>query len=245
MSRQLKSALILLMPLLAAAAPIPDALLSGLLGHGHRPPSSGAGAELDALVGGGSYYRGTGMGRPAPLDLGLDGLVKRDLLGDLGPILGPVDPIISTATDAVGPVTGPLSPALKPLAVLGVDLDLLTPTDLLCAKVEGDFIGKAYALGCVCLGQDGLLLTAEAGVTVIDGLVDWITAQVGFLLTQGDDTDIQVHLDGFNSLYPEYDIPTCERRTEDGDDGGEFRCPPGKERKANGVSVLTASPGKR
>lgn len=181
----------LLMPLMATAAPIPDALLSGLLGHGHRPPSSGAGAELglDAIVGDSlphsryreaNYYRGTGMGRPSsslPLDLGL---VKRDFLGGLGGLLGPVDPIIDTAEDmlALGPVAGPLSPVLHPLAILGVDLDLLTPTDLLCAKVEGEFVGKAYALGCVCLGQDGLLLTAEAGVEVIDGLVDWISAQV-------------------------------------------------------------------
>jgi hypothetical protein len=34
-------------------------------------------------------------------------------------------------------------------------------------------------------------------------------------------------------MYPEYGIPTCDRNPED--DGGEFRCPLGKERKANGV----------
>jgi hypothetical protein len=246
MSRTIIAGLILL-PLLATSAPLPEALLNGLLGHGHRPTSSGAGLGVDASV---HEYKGTGMGRPS----GYGGIFKRNLLGGLGDLggggllggtdplggagaglLGGVDPLdgagagILGGSDPLGagilggadplggagilggadplggagilggadplgagilggsldpittilePVTGPLSPALKPLAILGVDLDLLTPTDLLCAKVEGEFINKAYALGCVCLGQDGLLSTAEAGVTVVDGLVDWITAQV-------------------------------------------------------------------
>jgi hypothetical protein len=235
MSRTIIAGLILL-PLLATSAPLPEALLNGLLGHGHRPTSSGAGLGVDASV---HEYKGTGMGRPS----GYGGIFKRNLLGGLGDLgdagllggtdplggagaglLGGVDPLdgggagilsgsgplgagilggsdplggagILGGTDPLGgagilgdsldpittilePITGPLSPTLKPLAILGVDLDLLTPTDLLCAKVEGEFINKAYALGCVCLGQDGLLLTAEAGVTVVDGLVDWITAQV-------------------------------------------------------------------
>jgi hypothetical protein len=234
MSRTIIAGLILL-PLLATSAPLPEALLNGLLGHGHRPTSSGAGLGVDASV---HEYKGTGMGRPS----GYGGIFKRNLLGGLGDLggagllggadplggagaglLGGVDPLdgagagilggsdplgagILGGTDPLGgagilggsdplgagilgdsldpitnilePVTGTLSPALKPLAILGVDIDLLTPTDLLCAKVEGEFINKAYALGCVCLGQDGLLLTAEAGVTVVDGLVDWITAQV-------------------------------------------------------------------
>jgi len=219
MSRTVIAGLILL-PLLATSAPLPEALLNGLLGHGHRPTSSGAGLGVDASV---HEYKGTGMGRPS----GYGGIFKRNLLGGLGDlggagllggadplgagILGGVDPLdgagagilggsdplgtailggsdplgagilggsLDPVTNILEPVTGPLSPALKPLAILGVDLDLLTPTDLLCAKVEGEFINKAYALGCVCLGQDGLLLTAEAGVTVVDGLVDWITAQV-------------------------------------------------------------------
>jgi hypothetical protein len=226
MSRTIIAGLILL-PLLATSAPLPEALLNGLLGHGHRPTSSGAGLGVDASV---HEYKGTGMGRSS----GYGGIFKRNLLGGLGDIggagllggtdplggagagiLGGVDPLdgadagilggsdplgagILGGTDPLGgagilggsldpitnilePVTGPLSPALKPLAILGVDIDLLTPTDLLCAKVEGEFINKAYALGCVCLGQDGLLLTAEAGVTVVDGLVDWITAQVHLL----------------------------------------------------------------
>jgi hypothetical protein len=226
MSRNILAGLILL-PLLATSAPLPEAVLNGLLGHGHRPTSSGAGLGVDAKV---NEYKGTGMGRPS----GYGGIFKRNLLGGLGDlggasllggsdplggagagilggsdplggagILGGADPLGGTdilgganplgdagilGSDALGPldpitsilepVTGPLSPALKPLAILGIDIDLLTPTDLLCAKVEGEFINKAYALGCVCLGQDGLLLTAEAGVTVVDGLVDWITAQV-------------------------------------------------------------------
>lgn len=41
-------------------------------------------------------------------------------------------------------------------------------------------------------------------------------------------------------MYPEYGIPTCDKNLED--DGGEFRCPLGKERKANGVSRLSFSP---
>jgi hypothetical protein len=120
------------------------------------------------------------MGRPS--SLGLGGLLKRSLLGPLNDALAPIaplDPVLDTAsTSFLEPVTGPLSPALQPLAILGVDVDLLTPTDLLCARVAGEFVNKAYALGCVCLGQDGLLLTADAGVEVIDGLVDWITAEV-------------------------------------------------------------------
>ena len=225
MSRTIIAGLILL-PLLATSAPLPEALLNGLLGHGHRPTSSGAGLGVDASV---HEYKGTGMGRPS----GYGNIFKRNLLGGLGELgggglLGGSDPlggagtgILGGSTDPLGtltggiqgdtgllggagslgganflggagllggsldpvtnilePVTGPLSPALKPLAILGIDIDLLTPTDLLCAKVEGEFVNKAYALGCVCLGQDGLLLTAEAGVTVVDGLVDWITAQV-------------------------------------------------------------------
>lgn len=229
MSRTIIAGLILL-PFFATSAPLPEALLNGLLGHGHRPTSSGAGLGVDAAV---NDYKGTGMGRPS----GYGGIFKRsisdrDLLGGLGDlggagildgadplggagagILGGADPLggagilggsdplgagilggsdpLGTGllgTDALGPldpvtnildpITGPLSPALKPLAILGIDVDLLTPTDLLCAKVECEFVNKAYALGCVCLGQDGLLLTAEAGVTVVDGLVDWITAQV-------------------------------------------------------------------
>jgi len=225
MSRTIIAGLILL-PLLATSAPLPEALLNGLLGHGHRPTSSGAGLGVDASV---HEYKGTGMGRPS----GYGNIFKRNLLGGLGELgggglLGGADPlggagagILGGSTDPLGtlpsgilgdtgilggagslgganflggagilggsldpvtkilePVTGPLSPALKPLAILGIDIDLLTPTDLLCAKVEGEFVNKAYALGCVCLGQDGLLLTAEAGVTVVDGLVDWITAQV-------------------------------------------------------------------
>ena len=218
-------AILALLPLLATSAPLPEALLNGLLGHGHRPTSSGAGLGLDAVAL--NEYKGTGMGRPS----GYSGIFKRNLLGGLGDLggagildgastlggagsgagilggtdplsgagagilgggdllggadilggsgplgdaLGPLDPV----TNVLEPITGPLSPALKPQAILGIDIDLLTPTDLLCAKVEGEFINKAYALGCVCLGQDGLLLTAEAGVTVVDGLVDWITAEV-------------------------------------------------------------------
>jgi len=231
MSRTIIAGLLLL-PLLATSAPLPEALLNGLLGHGHRPTSSGAGLGVDASV---HEYKGTGMGRPS----GYGNIFKRNLLGGLGELgggglLGGADPLggagagilggagpLGGSTDPLGtltsgilgdtgilggasslgganflggagilsgsldpvtnilePVTGPLSPALKPLAILGIDIDLLTPTDLLCAKVEGEFIDKAYVLGCVCLGQDGLLLTAEAGVTVVDGLVDWITAQV-------------------------------------------------------------------
>ena len=230
MSRQIIATLLLL-PFFTAAAPLPEALLNGLLGHGHRPTSSGAGLGLDAT----DYTSGTGMGRPSS---GFGGMFKRNLLGGLGGLgdggnlgvldgpgdqgglgalgglgggdagvlggagdlgglgdlggvgalgdsLGPLDPILDTASEALEPVTGPLSPALKPLAILGIDVDLLTPTDLLCARVEGEFINKAYALGCVCLGQDGLLLTAEAGVEVIDGLVDWITAEVSNLHESG------------------------------------------------------------
>jgi hypothetical protein len=211
MSRTIIAGLCLL-PLLASSAPLPEALLNGLLGHGHRPTSSGAGLGIDAVAS--NEYRGTGMGRPS----GYGGIFKRNFLGGLGDLggggildgagagildgadplggagagilggssplgdtLGPLDPL----TDVLEPITGPLAPALKPLAILGVDIDLLTPTDLLCAKVEGEFINKAYALGCVCLGQDGLLLTAEAGVTVVDGLVDWITAQVCLFFIKG------------------------------------------------------------
>jgi hypothetical protein len=220
MSRTIIAGLILL-PLLATSAPLPEALLNGLLGHGHRPTSSGAGLGVDAsvhdfkrnllgglgdlggagLLGGADPLGGAGagiLGGVDPLDgagagilggsdpLGAGILGGSDPLGGVG-ILGGPDPLggagilggsLDPITTILEPVTGPLSPALKPLAILGDDLDLLTPTDLLCAKVEGEFINKAYALGCVCLGQDGLLLTAEAGVTVVDGLVDWITAQV-------------------------------------------------------------------
>lgn len=105
---------------------------------------------------------GSGSGSGPGLELGLE-----------EDILGPV----------TGPITGPVNGVTRPLGVvLGVDVDLLTPTDLLCAKVDGIFLEQAYALGCVCLGQDGLLLTAEAGAHVVDGLIDWVKAKVGCIL---------------------------------------------------------------
>lgn len=129
-------------------------------------------APLPAGNGGGGGVLGL---TPLPLLRGKHTIIKKGL-----GLLGPLDEaLLEPVNDLLKPVTGPLDPVVKPLgSVLGVDIDLLTPTDLICAKVAGEFVGKAYALGCVCLGQDGLLLTAEAGVEVVDGLIDWVTAEV-------------------------------------------------------------------
>lgn len=150
----------------AAPLPFPRPFFDGLLVH-DRPSSS---FDHDNAVIDLPLLRGIKPSR----------IIKKDLLGPLDQALAPIlAPVAHIAGEALRPVTGPLGSVTSPIgSVLGVDLDLLTPTDLLCAKVEGEFIGKAYALGCVCLGQDGLLLTAEAGVHVVDGLIDWVTAQV-------------------------------------------------------------------
>lgn len=225
MTRTLYAVGYLTLALTTSAVPLPrpQPLLDGLLGHGRQTSSSKSALDLVDLP----LLRGIKPSR----------IIKKDLLGPLDDALAP---ILAPVTDVLAPVAGPLESITGPLgSVLGVDIDLLTPTDLLCAKVDGEFIGKAYALGCVCLGQDGLLLTAEAGVQVVDGLVDWITAQVCLALPLFRAERLliyQVNATGFHSEYPEYSIPTCEERTDD--DEGAFRCPVGQERKPGGVSQI-------
>lgn len=197
---------ITLSTLLASAAPLPfpaphpepQPLLGNLLGasgdlgtlrpgykHGKSPKFKGL-ADLP-LLRGSRPIRNLGKKNllgPVEDILGGSGLGS-GLGSDLGSGSGSESGLgLGLVEDVLGPVTGPITESstavTAPLgAVLGVDVDLLTPTDLLCAKVDGIFLEQAYALGCVCLGQDGLLLTAEAGAHVVDGLVDWVKAKVG------------------------------------------------------------------
>ena len=176
--------------------PQPKASLGNLLGggrfsnnHNHRHGQSSKSKgllKLPVLGGGrsGRILEKKNLLDPVEDILGTGGSGLGSGLGD-GPGLGSgsgsssglglglVENVLEPIT---GPVTDPITTSLG--AVLGVDIDLLTPTDLLCAKVDGIFLEQAYALGCVCLGQDGLLLTAEAGAHVVDGLVDWVKAKV-------------------------------------------------------------------
>lgn len=103
------------------------------------------------------------------------------VLGTVTDALHPLTDDLAPVTDLLAPVTDTLKPVTDlvhaPLAVLGLDIDLLSPTDLLCAKVDTELLGKVYALGCVCLGDDGLLLTAKAEVDA--DAVEPIKAEVG------------------------------------------------------------------
>ena len=116
------------------------------------------------------------------------------LTGALAPVTGAAAPLtgaLSPVTDELDPVTSALEPVIGPLNAvtlqLGVQLDLLTPSALLCAHVEGEVVNTVYAMGCVCLGLDGgLLLQADVDVFAgadVDGIKAWAAAQVRLILS--------------------------------------------------------------
>ena len=157
------TALVAVLPLLASAVPLPLPLL------GLGDDNSGG------LLGG---LGGLGSGGD-----GIDNLPLNTDTLPLGNDDSPLDtglPVLGSLTNVTAGITADVGSILS--VALGINLDLIDTTQLLCSLVSGTFSDRPYDLGCTCLGSDGGILLdvdvdVEAIVNVV-GLDVWVQAQV-------------------------------------------------------------------